>query len=182
MKTLSAPCSPTITSSGCTTRVFPTPSGNGSGDPSTPPLLRPVARAASANVHAPRTCDGPSGVAGPGESAGDRDAGPNANARVVGSSSSRRRRGCAREGVNTGAAGLSLVVFVLVSNAESPSSHGFFAAARVGLGGVRGMLELEFGSGEVVSCSGMLLPLLGRRLRRALFITYVGGWIASQTK
>jgi len=125
-----------------------------------PPLLLRVARAASANVNAPRTCDGPSGVAGPGESAGD--AGPKAKARVVGSSSRRPRR-CASEGVNTGAAGLSLV-FVLVSNAgapESPSSHAFFArdwvaaaaAARVGLGGVRGMLE--FGTGDVV-CSGML--------------------------
>lgn len=85
------------------------------------PLLPRVARAASANVNAPRTCDGPSGVAGPGESAGD--GGPKGKARVrvvvVGWSGSgrRRRRWCASEGVNTGAAGLSLLVFVLVSEA-----------------------------------------------------------------
>jgi hypothetical protein len=128
-----------------------------------PPLLRRGARAASANVNAPRTRDGPRGVAGPGESAGD--AGPKAKARVpaVGPGSSSRRWRTS-EGVNTGAAGLSRVFVVLVSNApagaapESPSSDAFCAR--------------DEGEGDVVVWSGMVVPPR-RRIRRALFITYV---------
>ena len=127
-----------------------------------PPLPRCAARAAIANVNAPRIDD--DGVAGPGESAGD--GGAKVKGRAVGSS----RRRCASEGVNTGAAGLSLVFVLVLMNANAAvGSLGepFRArAVRVGLGGVRGVLE--FGSGGMVSRGLLPLP---RRLRRALFIT-----------
>ncbi len=167
--------SPTTTSSGRTTRILPTPSG--SGDPSALPLPR-AARAANANANAFRTGDG---VAGPAESAGDagalsfplltRVAG--AKARTVGS------RRCVGKGVNTGAAGLSLV---LVLNAGAPESgDDFFMRSRaacvvllsawgpVGPDGMRGALEL--GSDGAVSPVLLLLRLI---LRRARFIIYGG--------
>ena len=117
--------SPTITSSGRTTRILPTPTGGMCTPalPSAPPLLPiPVpARAtrAAANANALGTHDG-DGVAGPAEyveSAGDGGVAQprGANVRAVGS---RRRSGGsagedvstgAGEGVNAGAAGLSFV-------------------------------------------------------------------------
>jgi hypothetical protein len=167
--------SPTTTSSGRTMRILPTPSG--SGDPSVLPLPR-AARAANANANAFRTGDG---VAGPAESAGDAGAlsfplptcVAGAKARMVGS------RRCVGEGVNTGAAGLSLV---LVLNASAPESgDDFFMRARaacavlfsswvpVGPDGMRGALEL--GLDGAVSPVLLLLRLI---IRRARFIVYVG--------
>jgi hypothetical protein len=95
-----------------TTRISPVPNGRGSRDPSAATLLLPRAT----YLNAPRTADD-----GPGESAGDTNAGLRVKPPTVGSS--RRQRAC--EGVNAGAAGLSLV-FVLVvtigSAEESPSA------------------------------------------------------------
>ena len=114
--------SPTITSSGRTTRILPTPRG-GMCTPalrSAPPLLPiPVpARAirAAANANALGTHDG-DGVAGPAElveSAGDGGVVQPRGAKVRAVGSRRCSGGNAGEGVNAGAAGLS---FVLVRRA-----------------------------------------------------------------